>query len=223
MSSLTFSSCFSLHSSNWRSTRASWASFPQVFFPSSCFPSFYFDFPQTTRSPVPLVKFCSSTAGSCCEGDVNSLYSGLWLKECLLVTIMNIRKIMKYLYKGGLTRGWGRRAPGVVSSHHWVGTLEGEQWANISEHSGHQTLACLILPNSKNNAASRFGIRVQGEISKVVHIHWIPRMFLTGEWSDMCLNMIWTYNLILLCVILDRGRHKSWKCYYTCSLFTYIY
>ena len=106
-------------------------------------------------------------AGSCCEGDVNSLYSGLWLKECLLVTIMNIRKIMKYLYKGGLTRGWGRRAPGVVSSHRWVGTLEGEQWANISEHSGHQTLACLVLPNSKNNAASRFGIRVRGEISKV--------------------------------------------------------
>ena len=41
--------------------------------------------------------------------------------------------------------------------------------SQYNEHEGHQTLACLVLPNSENNAASRSGIRVRGEITKVIN------------------------------------------------------
>ena len=57
--------------------------------------------------------------------------------------------------------------------------------SQYDEHEGHQTLACLVLPNSKNNLASHFGIRVRGEISKVASA---PRLYVGFITSEMLLH-----------------------------------
>ena len=44
-------------------------------------------------------------AGSCCESCVNSLYYGLWPKECSLVIVTIIGKTARYLYERGFIRG----------------------------------------------------------------------------------------------------------------------
>ena len=46
-----------------------------------------------------------------------------------------------------------------------------------------------------------------------IHIHQIPCIFLTGKLMRCMLKYHRTHNLLLFCVILNRGRHKSWKCY----------
>ena len=78
---------------------------------------------------------------------------GLLLKECLLVTIMNVGKKMKYLYEGGCI---GNEAGKLLELK--VAIVELEPW-RVSMKADTK-LVCLVLPDSKNKAASCFGIRV---------------------------------------------------------------